>query len=282
MRVNLRAVSSSLLTATVAASLLAVLPQRVSPRNQPAQGQNSTPMQFDVASIREWKSGEGPKGAFVAGVEIAPGKVYSECANLDSMLLFAYRLTRSPRVTGAPDWAHASCGAAGFNGTFAIQANTPDGTTDGTARQMMQTLLAERFKLAVNWEKKDMPVYALVVGAGGFKLKPSDPKGDPPRAPGSLGCPPEDRARRIMAMGSASLADFAGAMGGIVGRPVIDKTGLVGTYYLDLKWAGDTSLDSPLPSLPAALREEFGLDLKSETGPVDALVVDHVEKPTPN
>jgi uncharacterized protein (TIGR03435 family) len=83
-------------------------------------------------------------------------------------------------------------------------------------------------------------------------------------------------------MGSASLSEFTGRLGGLVGRPVIDKTGLTGTYYLDLKWAGETSPASSLPSLPTALKEAFGLELKPETGPVDVLVIDHAEKPSPN
>jgi uncharacterized protein (TIGR03435 family) len=66
------------------------------------------------------------------------------------------------------------------------------------------------------------------------------------------------------------------------GRPVIDQTGLAGNYNLNLQWAGDTTADSPLPSLPAALREKFGLELKPQVGPVSTLVIDHVEKPSPN
>ena len=63
---------------------------------------------------------------------------------------------------------------------------------------------------------------------------------------------------------------------------LVERTGLTGTYYMDLKWAGDNSPQSSLPSLPSALKEQFGLELKSETGSVDGLVIDHVEKPLPN
>jgi uncharacterized protein (TIGR03435 family) len=158
----------------------------------------------------------------------------------------------------------------------------PPDATDAQTRQMMQAFLADRFKLAVHWESKNMPVYALVIGSSGFKLKPTDPKDDPPRAPGSIGCPADDRACHIMAFGSATLSQLVGSLGSNVGRPVIDKTGLAGTYYFDLKWAGDTSPDSSLPSLPSLLKDQFGLELKSDTGPVDILVIDHAEKPTGN
>jgi uncharacterized protein (TIGR03435 family) len=66
-------------------------------------------------------------------------------------------------------------------------------------------------------------------------------------------------------------------------RPVIDRTGMTGSYYFgELKWAGDDSSGSSLPSLVTLMREQFGLELKVERGPVPALVIDHVEKPTAN
>ena len=83
-------------------------------------------------------------------------------------------------------------------------------------------------------------------------------------------------------MGSSSMAQVADALGFELGRPVIDKTGLRETYYLDLTWAGNTAPDSPLPSLPAMLREQFGLELKPDKGPVEVLVIDRAQRPTPN
>jgi len=244
--------------------------------------QTSVRLSFDVSSIREWRPGEGPKGAYAAGVQVLPGRVSGQCSNLNSLLFFAFHLTWSSPVVGLPAWGHAACGGGGYTNTFKIDATMPPGTTDVQARQMMQSLLADRFKLAFHWEKKNGPIYGLVIASGGFKLKPSDPRNDPPRALHSIGCPSDDRACHIMVMGSVPISEFAGSLGGIVGRPVIDKTGLSGTYYMDLKWAGDTSPDSPLPSLPAALKENFGLELKSETGEINVLVIDHVEKPSPN
>jgi uncharacterized protein (TIGR03435 family) len=244
----------------------------------PLPSQRSTPLTFDVASIKERSN--APLG--LVGLQTFPGRLVDGCATLTSLVFFAYSRTRSTPINGLPDWASTPCSNDSRANTYEFQATMPPETTDAQARQMMQTLLADRFKLAVHWERKDLPIYGLVIASSGFKLKPSDSTDDPPRARGSLGCPADDRRCRIIALGSAPLSVLAGALGSNVGRPVIDRTALPGTYYFDLKWAGDTSPDSSLPALPTLLKEQFGLELKSDTGPVDILVIDHAEKPSPN
>ena len=124
-----------------------------------------------------------------------------------------------------------------------------------------------------------MPVYTLVVAPGGFKLKPSDQKNDP--APGSVRCPADDRACAILYVGSIQLADFAGDLGAMVGRPVIDKTGLTGTYSMNLTWPGRYRQPRFVLSLIALLRCQInsGSELKSEKASVDAPVIDHLESP---
>jgi len=249
------------------------------------QSQSSPPtatkLSFDVASIREWGKGEAPVGMVMAGVQFSGDRLISRCASLRALVSYAYHLTWAVPVTGFPAWANASCGRT-YTDTFAIEATMPAGTTDEQARQMMQTLLADRFKLAVHWDKKDMPIFALIIGKSGFKLKPSDTNNDAPVPPHSVGCPTEDPNCHNIVAGSGPISALASLLSVSAGRPVIDQTGLTGTYNIDLKWAGDTATDSPLPSLPAALREKFGFELKSQVGPVDVLVIEHVEKPSPN
>ena len=86
----------------------------------------------------------------------------------------------------------------------------------------------------------------------------------------------------MIAIGSSNMLQIAGALAFNVGRPVIDKTGLPDTYSFDVKYAGDNAPNSPLPSLVGARKEQFGLELKPDTGPVDVLVIDRAEKPLPN
>jgi uncharacterized protein (TIGR03435 family) len=267
-----------------AAALLALYISSTSRQVSASQSQTPQPttkLSFDVASIKEWVDGKGPVNLTTFGIQLSGDRVMSRCASLNALLFYAYHLTRSVPVTGVPEWGKAGCGGT-YQNTFAIEATVPAGTTDEQARQMMQALLADRFKLVAHWEKKDMPIFALVIGKGGFKLQPSDPAKDAPTPPHSIGCPPEDPSCHNIVAGSGPISVLASLLSVSAGRPVIDQTGLTGNYNIDLKWAGDTTTDSPLPSLPAALREKFGLELKPQVGPVNTLVIDHVEKPSPN
>jgi len=231
---------------------------------------------FEVASLKE-RDLSMPG----TGMQRMPGRLVNRCATLTSLVYYAFRRTLSTPVEGLPGWASAPCGDARTADTYEFQATMPVETTDADIRLMLQAFLTDRFRLAVHWETRTLPVLALVVAPGGFKAKATDPKDDPPRAP--LGCPRQDPGCHFIWMGSASMTELAGMLGSSVGRPVVDKTGLRETYYFgDIKWAGETAPDSPLPSLPAALREQFGLQLKSDTGPVEVLVIDRAERPRPN
>lgn len=236
---------------------------------------------FDVVSIRA--RGKQDSGKMVVGIHATPGRLSDQCATLKSLIFYAYHFSWFAPIDGLPKWASAPCGPDGNGDTYTFQATMPPDTTDAQARLMMQALLADRFKLAVHWEKKQGSVYALVVGKGGFKGKPYDPKKDPPIYGNSiLPCPPEDRACHPLPLSPGPISQLASALASVLQRPVIDRTGVNGTYDLRLKWAGDLAANSPLPSLPTALKENFGLELKSETGEVDVLVIDHAEKPSPN
>jgi uncharacterized protein (TIGR03435 family) len=173
-------------------------------------------------------------------------------------------------------------------------------------RLMLQTLLADRFKLAVHGETKEVPMYTLVIARRDGRLGPQlhppavgdcaawiagGRRGAPPPVPGDLPC------NRQMVNGSAirshamTLSQLANLLSPRVERPVQDRTGLAGNFDLDLQWRSEpgkeTTLDAGLPdSLPTsiftALQEQLGLKLESTKGPVDVLVIDHVEQPSPN
>lgn len=246
--------------------------------------QESPKPAFEVASIHEWGRGQGPTGEYAAGVQFSTGRVRSQCASLKALIFYAYQLTGSERLEGLPRWGDASCGYPDSAGTFAVEATMPGNTTIAQSRVMMQTLLAERFALTAHWETRQLPVYTLKTVSGRSKLKRSDPDTDPPIKPGSIGCPADDPHCHIgFCCGSAPMTVLSGMLTRALERPVIDATGLAGSYYFGLlRWAGDEGVASSLPSLPALLRDEFGLELRAERGPVPVLVIDHAEKPLAN
>lgn len=236
----------------------------------------ASPVSFDVASVKAWQPNQ-PVPKVAMGVRFSPGSVYAPCADLRSLVSYAYHLRLSMPVMGLPDWARTPCGP----NTFTVDAAMPIETTQDQSRLMMQALLKGRFKMSVHWEKKEMQVLVLVIGPGGFKGEPYDPKTAVSVKPESLTCPEEDPGcwRSHGASTMSQLADF---LSFVMGRPVIDKTGLTDKYATNFVWASNEVETSSLPSLPAVLREKFGLLLKSETAPMDVLVIDHVERPSAN
>jgi uncharacterized protein (TIGR03435 family) len=263
-------VTAAVLTVAMAANLygisLAVAQYQLSP--QPTQK-----LSFDVASVKEWQPKQ-PLPAIAIGVRFSKGSIYAPCSDLWALLRYAYQLTLAAPITGLPNWAKAQCGP----NTFSIDATMPYEATEDQSRQMMQSLLEDRFKMRIHWEKKEMQVLALTIGPDGFKGKVFDPK---TTKPVTFTCPEDDQGCG-MSYGSSTMSQLANRLGFSTGRPVIDKTGLTDRYETNYMYANDKAEASSLPSLPTVLREKFGLLLKPQTASVDVLVLDHVEKPSPN
>jgi uncharacterized protein (TIGR03435 family) len=245
-------------------------------QSQQAPAQSGEKPSFDVASVRERPKGAEFEG--VVGVQVFPGRIVAGCTSLQALIFYAYNLTRAVPLSGLPKWADESCGGAD---TFSVEATMPENTTDGQARQMMQSLLADRFQLKAHWEKKDMAVMELVVREGGFKLKPVTEKDEAAAEKEKYGCPPDD-PRCHMMIGTGPISQLAGMLSPIVGKPVLDQTGVSGNYKLNMFWASESAMSSSLPSLPGALKDTFNLELKPGNGAVNCLVIDHVEKPSAN
>jgi len=165
----------------------------------------------------------------------------------------------------------------------------PAGTgqpTTGQLKPMVQKLLADRFKLSLHHDKKELPVYTITVAQNGPKLTKSqdDPNGLPVF---SLG-------RGTLRVRNTSVADLAGLMLVVVlDRPALDKTGLAGRYDFTLKWTpdefqfGGSEGKAPpptddAPDLFTAMQQQLGLKLESARAQAEVFVVDHVEPPSEN
>jgi uncharacterized protein (TIGR03435 family) len=275
-------------------------------------------MAFDVASVKQNKTGEPPHSnialTFIDDHRDTGGLFAVTDFPLMSYLGFAYKLTFGQRLSlqsQLPKWATTD--------RFDIEARAPGSNpTKDQFRLMVQSLLADRFKLAVHTETRQLPVFALVLSNAG-KTGPQlqrhsdeSPCYSGPM-PGALGRPaanPAEGAKELAAMCEqlvglpasaghlhdisrnvtmAQIAGFLVAVGNL-DREVLDRTGFSGRFDFSLDFVPDLNGAPPPDAQPEqtgptfieALREQLGLKLEATTGPVDVLVIDHIEEPSPN
>jgi uncharacterized protein (TIGR03435 family) len=235
---------------------------------------------FEVATIKP-ADADAKSGRFITmqGTNRFVEKAYT----LKLLIAAAYDL--NPRtISGGPEWITTD--------HYDILAVTPGEVRPNHDEQMsmLRTLLADRFKLTFHREPKVFSIYELEVAKNGPKLKESTASPDEPVVVG----PGVVYPQRIVLPGrNATMGNFVSLLQrAILDRPVVDKTGLSGRYDFDLEWAPDetqfggdvppASAAAPSPPLFDAIQQELGLKLEATKGPVDALVVDKAERPTPN
>jgi uncharacterized protein (TIGR03435 family) len=231
--------------------------------------------EFEVASIKPNHSADG---RVLMGM--APGGRFTATnTTVKQLIMTAYRI-RAHQISGAPAWLDSE--------KYDIVAKPEGGANPDQIKLMLQALLAERFKLTMRHESKELPVYALVVGKSGPKFQASKDSGGPGRRGIQMG-------RGLIEGQQMTMEMFADQLSGMAGRTVLDKTGLTGSYDLRLEFTPDESQaqmfngpggspppDPNGPSLFAAVQEQLGLKLEAQKGPVTVYVIDRVEKPTEN
>ena len=167
-------------------------------------------------------------------------------------------------MSGGPSWVGSE--------EYDIVAKPQGETSNEKILAMARDLLAERFNLTLHHESREMPVLALAVAKGGPRLQPSVGAGGP-EIRGGRG---RLVARQVtMGLLAAQLA------GRVLGRVVLDRTGIAGKFDVNLEWTPDENPDLG-PSIFTALQEQLGLKLEPQKGVVDILVIDHVERPSAN
>jgi uncharacterized protein (TIGR03435 family) len=214
---------------------------------------------FEVASVKPVNPLAGPH---VVSLIINHGRLNIEAAELRQIVGLAYAVQRV-RVLGGPGWADSD--------QFDIAAKTEsaDATRD-EIRSMLQTLLAERFKLVVHRETKEVPAYTLVVAKSGSKLKAAAPETKSGMA-STLG--PGGREQTVFE--ASPLRTLVNMLANTLDSPVVDKTGLDGIYDYTFEWPDAGS------SLFASVGQ-LGLKLEGRKEPVEVLVMDRAEHPSAN
>jgi len=235
----------------------------------PLLAQQAAPLAFEVATIKpvgkislaDLKSGNAR-----IGTRIDAGQVDISSAPLDSLVARAYRVP-AYQLT-APDWSHRQP-------YFDVVAKIPEGRTAEQVPEMLRALLEERFKLTTHRETKPQLVYVLTVNKGKTKLKPA-PAGAPESFEGT------QRSEDVQHFQITSdMAGFAQNLTSLMGRPVLDRTGLKGVFQMEMNVANPDSPDdatrSPGAEFVSAVGQ-LGLKLVMRQEPVPMIVVDHLEK----
>jgi uncharacterized protein (TIGR03435 family) len=242
----------------------------------------SPPPEFQVAEVRVNDSGQaGVQGGILPG-----GQVSVRNITLKELIVQAYE---AGDLAGGPSWLDSD--------RFDIIAKAPPNTPDDTLRLMLQTLLTERFKLAIHREQKILTVYALVAAKGGFKLQAAAGSGQPKCGPGQGA-----EGLNHLVCTNFTMADLTAWLPtriapSYIDRPVVDLTGLKGAYDIKLDWVprppgGNPATDGAIPvasdvaagaTVFDALDKQLGLKLEERKQPMPVIVIDHIERvPTEN
>ena len=249
--------------------VVCIFPAHPQTPDPPKSDSEAKPLTWDVVSIKPHKQLDSGGSMYVRddGIDI-------NNLTIHSLIWGAFDVRSQDQFSGWPDWANSD--------HFDVRAKL---TAEDAERwhkmhgeegerefqQLMRQILDDRFALKAHIEKRELPVYELVVAKQGSKLKQSLPHtgGISNYGPGKIS------AKRT------PITSLIVNLSATVGRVVIDKTGLTGEYDFELTWATDSQPDAG-PSIFTALQEQLGLKLQSAKAPVDVVVIDHIERPSAN
>jgi uncharacterized protein (TIGR03435 family) len=312
------------LAVTAACAIALALVSTISPLQIVASVQQTpaaagVAQRYDVASIKKCSGSDVPQGpargtAGGTNATVSPGRFYVPCVSTEQLIYLAYAAygvgpdehlandesggaSNTSKVRGGPDWVH-SRGEA-----YSIEAAAA-GTTDRLVLMgsMLRTLLEERFHLKIHRETEEVPMYALTVAKGGFKLKPMKDgdcdSGDPATA-GKPRCSSINMDRNgpntVWTYGGMPVSALASMLSSTLDRHVIDRTGLTEKFVIRLEFSSDENTPrlvqrdidyppNPGPRGPGILTalDQLGLKIEAVKAPRGYLVIDHVERPTPD
>ncbi len=278
-------------------------------------GQTAVPPAFEVASIKEalpLSIENSQAEQFHVGMHINGSRADYGFTSLADLISYAYRVKRY-QLSG-PGWMNET--------RWDISAKIPEGQPDDRAPEMMQNLLAERFKLAIHREFREQSVYALVIGNGKLMIKEAAAEEKAPATPqparagnsapgfsvsggatGKVRVTVGPNGGMQLQMAKITIAALADMLMQFMDRPIVNATELKGDYQVTLELPTDLMMGMPAAQKLTAILglgsfgmapdtsgavifqavKDLGLELKSRKGPVETIIVDHVEKtPTAN
>jgi uncharacterized protein (TIGR03435 family) len=260
------------------ALLIAGVPALLSQEAKPA---------FAVASVKPDTSGKVDHYFRMGGVSVSMTN-----QTLKNMMLWAWRI-HDFQLIGGPGWIEKD--------RYDVAAKAPADANLQQRQLMVQSLLEDRFRLALHREIKELPIYNLTLAKSGLRIQPikngsciePDPK-NPGFAPGKTlmdYCGSGGFGKGLMEGSSATMTELAESLSNVVVRTVVNKTGVEGRFRYQVEFApegtstaenGGPPPPADAPSIFTAIQEQLGLKLDSARGPVEVLVIDRAEKPSAN
>jgi uncharacterized protein (TIGR03435 family) len=225
--------------------------------------------QFEVASVKPYSASQSNRSS---GGKSGNGRLTMSNVTLKRCIMGAYGMGPN-QIVGGPAWLDSD--------RYEIVAKAEQPVGDAVLMTMLQSLLAERFKLAIHRETKAIPAYVLEVAKTGPKLERAEP-----------GESTTNNGRGLIDAKTITMSRFAEVLSRQMDLPVVNQTGLEGIFNLKLQWTPESA--NPVkpgtdgaamdawPSIFTAIQEQLGLHLRSQKAPVEVLVIDHAERPSEN
>jgi uncharacterized protein (TIGR03435 family) len=295
----------------IAAAIIFIL-ALVMPTRAQSQSRSTIPtaptLEYEIVSVKLNKTGIGSSRPVMNNT---PDGYIATNVPLMLFIQGAYGIFDTDRIIGAPSWLNSERYdvEAKMSSTAAAELArlTPDQRTIAR-QQMFQALLADRFKLTIHRDTKELTAYSLVIAKDGPKLqeaKPGDTYAngfrDPNGGRGGAGTI-QMNGRGVLICQGVPVTQFAGMLSWLMGHNVVDRTALTGKYDFTLKWTPEenegpsipaglaTANGQPAPPAPdpngpslfTALQDQLGLKLESKKGPAEVIIIDHVERPSGN
>jgi uncharacterized protein (TIGR03435 family) len=233
--------------------------------------QSAAPPAFDVASV---KPTGRPFESSSTGWTVSHGSFTARAAWVRGLIAFAHDV-RATLVHGGPEWVDTE------QYDVLAKAGSADTSLD-QMKAMVRSLLEDRFKLVAHREKRELPIYTLVVGKSGLKMQEAKENDQTYVTAAGRG--------RLVAT-RVNMLSLIIMLSNSLGVPVHDETSLTGFYNISLEWTDALSqrsgngaqqtVDAP-PDIFRAVQDQLGLKLNAKKGPVDILIVDRIERPSDN
>ncbi|MDP9050572.1 MAG: TIGR03435 family protein [Acidobacteriota bacterium] len=223
--------------------------------------------EFDVTSVKPSRTREGWQA-----IDTMPGRIHAESITLNRCIREAYDIGPH-QLVGGPDWLDSD--------RWEIEARAGQRVDDDAVLMLMlRKLLADRFRLAVHRETRTLPAYLLEVDKKGTKMQKADPGDSDTELHGGRGGPTTLEAKKT------DMDALTVILGWRMDRLVVNRTGLQGSFNFTLHWMADTMRNrddgEDDVSIFTAVGEQLGLRLRAARAPVEVIVIDHVEQPSPN